>query len=222
MRDGPLMQELRRQPRDTFFLPPPNYPSSSVENVSCAESRFFAAPNSGFTLTDCRPPRTDDVSSNRDPIPEDDPALREALKRCSPATYYAACKFRAFSRSEDLRTLVIGVIERFVERELRPKLKVASDTLRLREDLALDSLTMMEVVMIAEEVLCINVSNEELTHLRTLGDVHAFIFAKTSKPSPSSGERKSPTDDGTWDLTVVGEEVRRIEAGAATSPRVSN
>ena len=119
--------------------------------------------------------------------------------------------------------LVIGVIERFVERELRPKLNDASDTLTLREDLAIDSLTMMEVVMIAEEVLRINVSNEELTQLRTLGDVHAFILAKTSKPPPPSVERKSATDHGTWNLTAVSEEVRQIEAGAATSlPRITN
>lgn len=163
------------------------------------------------------------MSSNRDSTPQDDPALREALKRCSPATYYAACKFRASGRSEDLRTLIIGVIERFVERELRSKLEHASDTLRLREDLAIDSLTMMEVVMIAEEVLRINVSNEELTQLRTLGDVHAFILAKAARPSPSSVDRQSSSNHATWDLTVVGEEVRRIEAEAAASiPRVSN
>ena len=209
--------------RATPFFRRQTYPPSRVAIVSHPAPRFFARPDSGFTRTDCRPLRTNDVSSNRDPIPEDDPALREALKRCSPATYYAACKFRASGRSEDLRTLVIGVIERFVERELRPKLNQASDTLRLREDLAIDSLTMMEVVMIAEEVLRINVSNEELTQLRTLADVHAFILTKTSKPSPPSADRKSPADHGAWDLTVVGEEVRRIEARAATSlPRVTN
>ena len=163
------------------------------------------------------------MSLNRDSTPEDDPALRDALKRCSPATYYAACKFRASGRSEDLRTLVIGVIERFVERELRPKLDSAGDTLRLREDLGLDSLTMMEVVMIAEEVLHITVSNEELTQLRTLGDVHAFILSKAAKPSPPGVGRKSGSDITPWDLKVVGDEVRRIETSAATSlPRVSN
>jgi acyl carrier protein len=123
------------------------------------------------------------VSPNHDPSPEDDPVLRDALKRCAPATYYAACKFKAFHRADDLRVVVLGVIERFVERELRPKLQHADDSLRLREDLGLDSLTMMEVVMIAEEVLNITVSNEELTHLRTFGEVHAFILMKTMSPA---------------------------------------
>jgi acyl carrier protein len=157
------------------------------------------------------------VSPNNDTTPEDDPALRDALKRCSPATYYAACKFKAFGRSEDLRTLVLGVIERFVERQLRPKLADASDTLRLREDLAIDSLTMMEVVMIAEEVLRITVSNEELTHLRTLGEVHRFILQKLSGPVAERKDEKSSTSVLPWDLTAVADDVRKIEADAGTS-----
>ena len=160
------------------------------------------------------------VSTNHDSTPADDPALREALKRCSPATYYAACKFKSFGRSDDLRTLVLGVIERFVERELRPKLADASDTLRMREDLGIDSLTMMEVVMIAEEVLRISVSNEELTQLRTLGDVHKYILTKTASPAPPDcRDVKSPAEHRTWDIAAVGEDVRRI---AAAIPRTSN
>jgi acyl carrier protein len=154
------------------------------------------------------------VNPNHDSTPEDDPALRETLKRCSPATYYAACKFRKGGQPEDLRGVVVGVIERFVERELRPKLQQADDALRLREDLGLDSLTMMEVVMIAEDVLCITVSNEELTHLKTLGDVQAFIARKIASPqqpvASASGEPEP------WDLAAVGEQVRRIEAAAGS------
>ena len=164
------------------------------------------------------------VSSAPDSIPEDDPALRDALKRCSPATYYAACKFKSFGHSEDLRTVVLGVIERFVERELRPKLADASETLRLREDLGLDSLTMMEVVMVAEEVVRISVSNEELTQLRTLGDVQAFMLAKTSASTNANHTAKSMAHPGGWDRSALSDELRRIEAGAAVSPvtRVSN
>ena len=119
-----------------------------------------------------------------DPAPADDPALRETLKRCSPATYYAACKFRVTGDAEALRAVIGGVIERFVERDLRAKLAGPADTvpaLRLREDLGLDSLTMMEVVMVAEEVLRITISNEELTRLHRLADVHDFIITKLAE-----------------------------------------
>jgi 3-hydroxyacyl-[acyl-carrier-protein] dehydratase len=128
------------------------------------------------------------VSSFQDSTPLDDPALREVLKRCSPATYYAACKFRTYGRSEDLRTVVLGVVERFVERDHRPKLTAQGDALRLSEDLGIDSLTMMEIVMLAEEILPVSMSNEELGTLRTLGDVHTFMMAKwataRSRPAP--------------------------------------
>ena len=149
--------------------------------------------------------------------------MRDALKRCSPATYYAACKFKSFGRNEDLRTVIVGVIERFVERELRPKLADANDTLRLREDLGLDSLTMMEVVMVAEEVVRISVSNEELTQLRTLGDVYRFILTKTA---PGDGQRHPPPPKANfagWDLATLSDEVREIEASTARPvPRASN
>ncbi len=156
------------------------------------------------------------MSPNNTPAPDDDPALRETLKRCSPATYYAACKFRATRDPELLRAVVLGVVERFVERDLRGKLQGASEevmALRLREDLGLDSLTMMEVVMIAEEVLPITISNEELTRLRTLGSVQQFIVDKvaTGRPPAAADTSVSPAIP-TWDLAAVGEQVRQIEA----------
>ena len=118
------------------------------------------------------------MSSINDPATLDDPELREALKRCSPATYFAACKFRQTGDHAHLAAIIIGVVERYVERDLRPKLRPGDDTLRLREDLGLDSLTMMEIVMLAEEILRISISNEELTHLRTLADVQLFFQIK--------------------------------------------
>lgn len=147
-------------------------------------------------------------------MPDDDPVLRETLKRCSPATYYAACKFRVHHNLTDLRTVVLGVIERFVERELRPKLQDAPEAvaaLKLSQDLGLDSLTMMEIVMIAEEVLPIDISNEELTRLATVGDVQQFIAAKVQEPpSPRPASVDGADDD--WNLKAVGEHVRQIEA----------
>ena len=151
------------------------------------------------------------------PILPDDPALRETLKRCSPATYEAACAFRRSGQPDDLRRLVGGVIERFVERSNRSALAAGGDTLRLREDLGLDSLTLMEIVMLAEEVLPLTVANEELTQLRTLGDVQAFIARKVvaarAAPRPAPAP---PTND--WDVAIVRDHIhhiRQLEANAA-------
>ena len=114
--------------------------------------------------------------------------------------------------------MVLGVVERFVERELRPKLVHAHDALRLREDLGLDSLTMMEVVMIAEEVLQITVSNEELTHLRTLGDVQSFILAKTVSASPNAPS-KLPASNRISKVDPQDVALPNMDSG--TSPSVS-
>jgi acyl carrier protein len=115
-----------------------------------------------------------------------DAALREALKRCSPATIDAACAFRRTGDASQLPILVRGVVERFVDRELRAKLNEPPETLRLAEDLQLDSLTMMEIVMLAEEALPISISNDELRNVRTLADIEHFIVRKVREPAPTA------------------------------------
>ena len=110
--------------------------------------------------------------------PEDEAALREALKRCSPSTFEAAVQFRKTGNADHMPAVVIGVIERFVEPDLRSKLKDADDDLRLIEDLGIDSLTMMEIVILVEDVLQMSINNDELRNLRTVGDVKTFIDCK--------------------------------------------
>jgi acyl carrier protein len=109
---------------------------------------------------------------------EDDVNLRESLKRCSAATYEAAAQFRKTRNTEHLPAIVLGIIERYVEPELRAKLKDADDDLRVIEDLGIDSLTMMEIVILVEDVLQMSINNEELRYLRTIGDVKTFIGCK--------------------------------------------
>lgn len=154
------------------------------------------------------------------PSPEDDPVLRDTLKRCSPATYYAACKFRASGDPDALRAVVLGVVERFADRERRASLQGDPATvaaLHLSEDLGLDSLTMMEIVMIAEDVLRITISNEELTRLRTLGAVQTFILEKATGTPTASARPVSAAvaDTNAWNVAAVGDQVRQIEARSA-------
>lgn len=103
------------------------------------------------------------------------------MKRCSPATYEAARDFRRTGNAALLPVLVHGIIEHYVERELRAKLASADDTLRLAEDLRLDSLTRMEIVLLAEEVLPISIDNEDMYQLRTLGDVKQRVTALSTR-----------------------------------------
>jgi 3-hydroxyacyl-[acyl-carrier-protein] dehydratase len=109
-----------------------------------------------------------------------DARLRESLKRCSPTTYEAARAFRQTGEVAQLHRLLLGIIERYVERERRSLLAGADDNVRLVDDLGLDSLTLMEIVVVAEEVLPITINNEEMCRLRTLGDVKQQVLALVS------------------------------------------
>ena len=52
------------------------------------------------------------------------------------------------------------------------------------EDLGMDSLTMLEIVMLIEQTLKVSIDNEELRDLRTLGDVKAYLDAKARGQEP--------------------------------------
>ena len=109
-----------------------------------------------------------------------DRQLQELLKRCSPATYVAALAYRRTGRSEHLVPLINGIIARYLEPDLRSRLHDPAPELRLVEDLGLDSLTMLEIVLLVEEVLVISIDAEELRHFRTIGDVQQFVAWKAA------------------------------------------
>ena len=52
------------------------------------------------------------------------------------------------------------------------------------EDLGMDSLTMLEIVMLIEQTLMVSIDNEELRDLRTLGDVKVYLDAKAKGEEP--------------------------------------
>lgn len=79
------------------------------------------------------------------------------------------------SRPEQLRLLVRDVFRRYVDPQLHFLLEKPAGELRLGEDLGLDSLTLMEIVQRLEEVLPIVISDDELRHFRTLGEVDDAI-----------------------------------------------
>ena len=135
------------------------------------------------------------VNETSRPTPaEEDALLRESLKRCSASTYEAASQFRKTKNVEHLPAIILGIIERFVEPDLRAKLKDPDDDLRLIEDLGIDSLTMMEIVILVEEVLQMSINNEELRHLRTIGDVKVFIDCKVRGLPPPKPTKFLPIE----------------------------
>lgn len=104
--------------------------------------------------------------------------LRDSLKRCSPETIDAAIRYRESKDTNLLNPVILGIIERFLEPDVRPRFKSAGDEQRLFEDLGIDSLTMVEIVIMVEETLQLSINNEELRDLRTVGDVKQFVDCK--------------------------------------------
>lgn len=109
----------------------------------------------------------------------DEAVLRDSLKRCSPETLNAALAYRQTGDLSNLPAVILGIVERFLDPETRLRLQEPNATqLRLVEDLGIDSLTMVEIVILTEETLGLSIDNEELRDLRTLEDVYLFVDSK--------------------------------------------
>jgi 3-hydroxyacyl-[acyl-carrier-protein] dehydratase len=121
----------------------------------------------------------------------DEKFVMDALKRCSPLTREAAREFRRTGNPERLPAIIDGLIEHYVEPDARAKLGRGDDSLRLVEDLAIDSLTMLEIVSLAEDVLQITIDNGEIRPVRTVGDIKTFIASKLGRAAPH-GARTGP------------------------------
>lgn len=106
--------------------------------------------------------------------------LRETLKRCSSATLEAALKYRANKDSTLVPVIVLGIVERFLDPEVVGKLRSGDDSIQFMEDLGMDSLTMIEAIMMVEESLGVSIKNDELMNLRSIGDLKSFIEEKVT------------------------------------------
>jgi 3-hydroxyacyl-[acyl-carrier-protein] dehydratase len=135
----------------------------------------------------------------KSPIIDDEAILRESLRRCAPATIEAAIAYRNTGDTKQLSVIILGIFERFVEPDLRPRLAADSDDLRVIEDLGLDSLTMMEIVMLVEEVTRTRIENEELRGLVTIGDIKTFVECRARGVPPPAPARH-----------MMGDEIRAI------------
>lgn len=116
------------------------------------------------------------------------------MRRCSPSSIEAAVQFRKTGNPDHVPAIVIGIIERFVDPDLRAKLKEADDDLRMIEDLGIDSLTMMEIVVLVEDAIKISVNNDDLRGLRTIGDIKTFIDCRLRGLPPPQPRKLIPIE----------------------------
>ncbi len=110
--------------------------------------------------------------------------ITTALKRCSEETRSAALRLQDHVDDRDLDLVIRGVLARDLQEERLPSLPKATDDSRLMDDIGMDSFGMIEVVMTAEEVFGITITNEEMKGIQTLGALKAFLRAKLAERNP--------------------------------------
>jgi 3-hydroxyacyl-[acyl-carrier-protein] dehydratase len=110
------------------------------------------------------------------PVTENDlENFKELLKRCPDGTLEALIIFRETGDKTALNTFLVGCIKRHTEDEYHVLLDEGQATVSFIDDLGIDSMTMMEIVMMVEECLEIQIENQDLMTVRNLGDLNTFI-----------------------------------------------
>lgn len=134
-----------------------------------AVNRFFCGINVCSCIKLCQ-------MSEFKPVSESEgEQLQDTLKRCPEGTFEALLEYRSSGNLDALSTFLIGCIKRHTDEEYESCLDTGSDSVSFIDDLGIDSMTMMEVVMMVEECLLIQIDNQDLMNLQTIGDLNNYI-----------------------------------------------
>jgi len=110
---------------------------------------------------------------------------------------------------------------------LASRLKRGVDAIRdqddLRNDLGLDSLDMIELLFKIEEVFDLEIPNEDLVQIATVGDVIAYVDrrleAKATAARPAAAARSAPAPGRVAALKPAGRRPpARVKAGPKRAP----
>jgi hypothetical protein len=99
---------------------------------------------------------------------------------CSEATSEAVRVFRQTGNPRYVPAIVRGILEQHVAAELLPKLYSGDGSLRLAEDLGIDSLALMEIAIRAEDTAGFPFETAELARVITVDDFVRALQAKLS------------------------------------------
>lgn len=111
--------------------------------------------------------------------------LEEELRRAPQGTREALLAFKQTGETEQLETFARGIIARNIDDSFQEVLEKADDNTRMIDDLGIDSLTMVEIAITLEDALDIELVDEELKELATLGDIRNHLVKLIeAKPQP--------------------------------------
>lgn len=101
--------------------------------------------------------------------------IKETLKRCPEGTLAALLLYKQNGDVDALKTFLFGCIRRHTDEEYHHVLDSGSDKISFVDDLGLDSMTIMEIVMMVEECLGVRFDNDKLMQMETLSDLNKYI-----------------------------------------------
>lgn len=105
--------------------------------------------------------------------------LEEELRRAPEGTREALQGFKQTGELQQLEKFVHGIIARNIDDTYLETLESADDATRVVDDLGIDSLTMVEIAITLEDALGIELIDEELRELETLGDIRKHLIKLT-------------------------------------------
>lgn len=103
------------------------------------------------------------------------PHLRTVLRGFPEATIATCAEFQATGAGEAFDRAVSGVIEHYLSRPPAQPVASLPGSTRLVEDLGLDSVTMVEMTFLFEDLFTLKLPQEELVKVATLDDLRALL-----------------------------------------------
>lgn len=122
-----------------------------------------------------------------------DDRIEETLRRCPEGTREALLDFKATGNVKALETFALGIIARNIDEAHHETLQTGGAGVRMIDDLGIDSLTMMEIAMTFEDALEIELIDDELKGLETLGDMRAELLRKVTNAPEQPKADGEPT-----------------------------
>lgn len=109
--------------------------------------------------------------------------IKRQFKRCHEAVIEAIIRYRGSHSLEEVPVILRGIMERYLRGPVREQFSATPLDTELTS-LGLESLTTLEIILDVQEALVIQISDEELRPIRTLGDVQNLVLAKVSALPP--------------------------------------
>ncbi len=111
-------------------------------------------------------------------------ALRESLRGFPPGALEAVLAFRENATSSTLDGAMRAILEFYLPRAVRRSLIDLPGTMRLREDLGVDSLSLAEAVFKWDDLFGVPIETREAAGVQTLDDLHYFLAGKMGLVEP--------------------------------------